>query len=331
VNDEKFLVKSVLNDILRGFSVFDYYGTDLYIKHFTLIDNAEIDNQSNYYYKLAKSSKLETYDEKYAQALKDKTWSTEKEKALNDEKLFYSNLLKTKQKFFLSGDIEQITEDLEKSIVKIQQLEFERASSIGPTIENYVDNRVREISVIKSLYKDPKYQKRFIPPKKEKDLEKNELLELINGYNLEMNKFTRLNIKKAALNENYLSPFCMCDVDPHKFYGRAVIELTTLQMDIFIYAAKYKSIISDWKDIPAELLDDPEKLEEESDKRDNIKKVIESNRGKGGNLMIPGVSNSDMKKYGLGSSGIDADKLIQEAKKRGGTLSFEDGIRAGAI
>lgn len=329
MDSSKFLVKSVLNDILRGFSfVKDENLGDLFIKHLTIMDQAEIDEQSLIYFEEAKLKEIPDFKTNYSAAIKNGTWSIEKETSLNDQKTFLNGLHQTKKNLIYEEDIENIQKDINESAEKIKNLESEKFMAIGPTIENYVDNRVRELFVLKSFFIDKEFKNILI--KNDKEVSSEDLMLLINVYNKIMSKFNIVNIKKASLNENYLSPFCLCDNDPFKFYGRAIMELSTFQIDLFIYAAKFKSIISEWQDIPKELLEDPEKLEEQFSKRENVKKIIDKNKGKG-NLIIPGMDNQDLEELGLGKAAVNNKRLMEATEKAGGTLDMETGMKLGVF
>lgn len=321
------IIKSVLHDIIRGYSVTP---NKLYIKHADLFDSSKTDEYANELWQKAESNGLFSLKERLEQVRLDELWTDTDEKELNDEKLFCQNLLITRQKLHSKEDRENIDEQLKPSQKKISDLEDKKKLAIGPTIESFVDNRSKEIAIINSFYKDSSFKKPFF--KNIKDIFNENLKELVLLYIDKMSVFTASNMKKASLSQNFLPAFCMCDNDPYKFYGIPIINLTFFQIDLFSFAAKYKRIFSEAKNIPDELLDDPEKLEEWYERYENTKKLVEKNKGgKHNNMLVSGVSEDELDAFGLKNQMAQTDKLIREAQKRGGSLSLEDAIKSDLI
>lgn len=335
---DRALAKIILNDILKGYSVVQHKGYGkLFIKHPNLYDEAEIDEYYYVLYKKAKDAGIPNFSEKLKQAKINGSWSDNKEKELSEQKLYVEGLKKTKENLLYEDEIDHLSAEIKEAKGKIQKLEEEKFIATHPYIESWVENRIKEKSVISSFYKTPEcsIDQRLINEEEEEsdEIDSGDLKYLIELYSEKIINYTVKTIKRVSLEPNFISPFCLCDNDPYKFYGKPIINLTKFQRDIFTYAAKYKDIISDCKgvDIPEELLEDPEKLEEWDNKRKNLKKIIEKNQGKGGKLMIPGYSNEELKDLGFSENIADTNKMAALAKKHGGTLSFEDAIRENVI
>lgn len=328
MNAEEY--KLIYHDILNGYSFYSDNKDSFYIKHFclkdlNLINKRKIDIEN-------RAKKLGLLDEKaQLKNLIDKdSWSQEKEDELEKLKDFIKNLKYTKSKLIISRDIENMNIQIKENESKLNDILKERESLLGTTLESYSTKKINEYYVYVSLYKDESLKEKLLTSEQFEELEYEELYELYSKYNLGLSKINEKNLKKISLSGFFLNSFYLCNDDPYIFFGKPVIDLTFVQTELFSYAKYFKSIITNsTTKVPENVLNDPEALVDWYEGSKNAAQISRNMKGKNteetlGSSLV-GASKEDLKKMGMKSS--DNISLTEEAKKKGGSLSFQDLIK----
>lgn len=243
----KFLRK-LYRDINSGFS----YVTNksVYLKHPNEIDFAKSEDIYEEAYNKAISLKLPTQAEKEKELIQNDLWSKKEEEEISLLKYDIESLEKRKSKLFIKSQIEKYSKDLQEKENKLNQLEKEKFSLLELTAEKYANKKINEFIIINSFYSDQELKNKV-------DLENfeynEEIAEWIIIYNNIINNFNRENIKKIAIHPMFLNNFALCEKDPYKFYGKAIVQLSTFQLEICSYGKYYANILSNPE---AESLDD---------------------------------------------------------------------------
>lgn len=333
MNQENLLLKQLYGDIIQGYTQAESPKLgNFVIRHFGTKTCIEIDAYNYELFEKAKINGIPAEKERYGEIIKEGSWSGEKEKEIRENQLFIDNAQKSIKQLVYDDQIDQFRAEINETQDKINKLQEEKGIALGPTIESFVNLKYKEYFVIQSIYNDFTKMSKNKRSYDHKKIDNEILFELINAYNKYMHKFSEENLKKIALASFFMPHFCLSDNDPLKFYGKPIVDLTYFQVDLFIFGARFKNIVSDSDNIPDEIINDPIQLEEWYDKRQNFKKILDKNKGKS-NVSIPGVTGDDLEYYGLSSNQVaNTDKLIREAQKRpDGTLNLEDAINSGLI
>ena len=115
------------------------------------------------------------------------------------------------------------------------------------------------------------------------------------------------------------------------FYGKATVDLSYHQVELFGYARHYKNALQEMKgNPPEEYYDDPDKLEEWVSAGKNADKMMEKNgqdREHGASSIV-GATKEDLKRLGYtqdDNTEISRTDLSEKAhKSKNDRLSFED-------
>lgn len=328
MNQEEY--KILYHDILNGCSFYNDNKIAFYIKHFCTKDLNIVNKRKIEIENKAKKIGLLSEEVQLQNLISKDSWSKDREEEIIKLKDFIKNLKYTKSKLITSRDIEAVNIQLKENESKLNIISKEREEVLGITLESYTNKKINEYYVFVSLYKDEFLKKRLLDSQEFEDLEYEELYELYTKYNIGLSKLNEKNLKKIALCGFFLNSYYLCDDNPYTFFGKPIIDLTFIQTELFAYAKYFKSIITNSSTkVPDNIINDPEALVDWYEGSKNASKAASNMKNKNpeetlGSSFI-GASKEDLKKIGLKNK--DNISLTEEAKKKGGALSFQDLIK----
>jgi len=320
-------LKAIFTEIVKGYTLLpsSKFGV-LYVKHVNTFDSADIDSERSLYESKAREMGVQTKEE-FAKLLEEQgSWTKENEKEISQNKVLLRNLYKTKSKLFLKSQVDQVKKQIKTVEEKLQELEFTKKSLFMNTVEGFADKKINQQYIRLSTYKDEFLEENKFSAEEFDELENDDLLELIGGYNAVTAKFLGDNMKLAALSPIFLNFFYLCDDNVVNFYGRPIVELSFYQTELFSYGLKFKNILSDTKSKPPDdIADDPERLIEWAEANKNAEEHLsESGESKdGAATSLVGATREDLEHLGIDTKneGISLEKAASE---KGGSLSMED-------
>lgn len=325
---DKHKLKLIFIDIIRGYSIGEYEGQRIFIKHHTNLDAGDIDYRKQEFKNKAVKSGLPTVESQEKYIIKENLWSKDKDNEIVRSKEYINALKQTKSKLFKESEIKELQNTIDNENIKLINLINEKKELIGFTAEDYASKKINEYYMFISLFKDKNLEKSFFTEYQFDDLDNRNLFNLINIYNKTSEDFKDINLKKIALSPFYLSVFNLCDDNIYNLHGKAALFLTFYQIELFSFARYFKNTVSNAKHKPPDnYYEDPDKLIEWVESSKNIEEVLDKGNTKQNDkalvaTSIVGASKEDLKKAGLDqSSGIS---LMEEAKKKGGKLNMQD-------
>lgn len=320
---------NALSDILLGYSVCLDYSAVLnhkivYIKHFTPLDIAKINNSKDFFLNLARKEGLSTREEREKYIIDQELWDSEKDKEINTQKNFIDRLRLTKKNLMIEEQVNQINQQIKESNDKIHKLENEKESLLGMTVESFASKKINELYVKNSLYSDVEFHNKILDDETFEYLDDSKLIEIVKTYNNKMaNLLDHKNIKRVSLLDDYFRLFIACNDNAYYLYGRPIIFLTNYQIDIFEFAKHYKNILSQSKTPPPhDILEDPDKLDDWFNLNKNTENVMQNNQNAAG-VAIVGASSKDIDRASPNKQIISGPQLKDLAGK-----SFQEIIAA---
>lgn len=323
-------LKSVYHDVLNGYSFYTDKKISFYIKHFGLKDLNLIQKKRLETENKAKQSGLLEEEIQLKNLIEKDNWSLEKENQIIKYETFIKDLKYTKSRLLKSKDIENINNQIKENQNKLSLILKEKQELLGTTLEAYVSKKINEYYVYVSLYKDENLKNRLLSKEEFEDLEYEELYELYGKYNIGLSLINEKNLKKIALSSFFLNSFYLSDDDPYIFFGKPIIDLTFVQVELFSHAKYFKSIITNSSaKVPDNVLNDPEALIDWYEGSKNANELLRNTKNKNSEealgTSLVGASREDLKKMGIKNT--NNISLTEEAKKKGGSLSFQDLIK----
>ena len=315
-------------DIIRGYSkVFDTSYGDFYIKHLDIYDSEEIDEKAEEYKNHAIKQGLPSSEERLKFLEEEGSWDQKKEGEVNDLEKMITNLKVTKSKLILKADIDNIQNQIDSSKKELQSLKIEKTQLVGFTSNVYASKKINEYYVFKTSFKDQDLKKPLFEKEQFEELQEKDIALLIKYYNSVSDKTEEENIKRIALSGFFLNNFYLCDDNPQIYYGKAVLDLTYSQNELFSWGRYFKSILSEMKNKPhPEVMDDPDKLIEIYNVGKNSEKARESSQNADATTVV-GATKEDLERMGMQPPNPNGVNLAAEAAKKGGNLNMEDLIK----
>jgi len=333
---EKEKLKSLYLDILKGYGA--CYGSKefdtFYVKHLDMSSSSDIDTTYQKCYEKAKGEGLPTEKDQLEYLNEEKIWTKEEEMGLQNQESLVEGLKASKSKVYLQSQIDYFAKEIEKEQGKLEDIKAEKSEYLGFTAESYANKKINEFYIYTTIYKDADLKERFFSREEFEYINFEKFAGLVNAYNETTKYFNSVNLKRVSLSTFFLNYFYLCDDNPMTFYGKAVVELSYHQVELFGYARHFKSLLSDMKTSPpSEYYDDPDKLMEFVDAGKNAEKMLEKaekNDKAHGAMSVVGATKEDLRRMGLtpgSSEELSGTNLQQEAAKKQGSLDMEDMIK----
>jgi len=314
-------------DILNGFSVIKQKSDDIYVKHLTFYDAADVDTFKREHEKIAEEKGLESEKVKLAELKKQELWDDKKEARIEELKGYVKNLTYSKSKLFLKREIDQISKQIKESEEELHGLALKKVELLGLTAEAFASKKVNEFYIFKSIYKNQEITTPYYSEDDFYELGEFDLMNLCKNYNDSINTFNDKTLKKISLSNFFLNHFYLSEDNANNFYGVPIKDLTFFQAELFGYARYFKSLMTNSKNKPPEdIKGDPDKLVEWFEQTQNAQSAMEKTGGgdKAGGSSLVGASKDELSRLGTQENGDDFINLAKEAAKKGGSLDMKE-------
>jgi hypothetical protein len=323
---EQSAYRQIFRDIVRGYSEVTIDGSLFYIKHLSALDQVEIDEVRDRYFKIALDKGLSTQKDILQSLRKDNIWTEEDENKISRLKLFIQRAIDSKTQLVLKSQIDQQNKIIRDSQDEIDQLEKKKNDLMGINAESYADQRANDYYIIKSFYEDSDLQDPTFPDEKDfNELYSEDIAKFINVYNKTFKNFEEITIQSMILQDFYYIYFPFSD-DTVGFFGNPVCHLTYNQLKLIVYTKIFKNIFENNRHIPENIKKDPKALLDYGSISDEAKQKMKEqmDSSKDGTTLF-GATDEDYEYAGLDKPSDSAGMSLQKAaKEKGGSLSMKD-------
>jgi len=322
-------LKSLYWEIVKGSSSFLCNNNQYYIKHMSPKDAGEIEVRENHYYEKARSQGIPTNEEKIKELIKEKIYDEKDDQKIINNRLTLANLNKTRRKLYLTRDLDNIDKQIKEINEETSLLETKKNDLLENTCETYTGKRMNEFYIYYSVYSDENCQNHAFTLEEFEELDQNELFRLVSSYSKSAHKFNNHNVKRIGVSGFFLNYFYLCDDNSYFFYGKPICNLTFYQVELFGYARYFKDLMGkSTVKHPDEYNDNVDKIIDWYESSSNLEKLHEDKNMTNGKetavqaVSVMGATKEDLKKLKQDNTG--SVSLEDAAKKKGGSLSFED-------
>lgn len=322
-------LKKIFGEIVSGFSVYDFAGINIYIKHLTPLDDLLISYNYENSYNQFKKSGVFTEEEKLKYLIDNQLWDSKNEGKITDSRAVLKDLYDNKRKVFSFKDIEFYNQQIKAEEEFLFKIISEKFELMGETVELLAQKSADLYLVQHHIFKDSELKNFLYPTIEFEDLNVEETEKIFNIYKDFKEDLSNENIKQISINPIFTNIFYLSD-SIWDFFGQALATLSHSQIKLVTWGRFFKNIFESAPNIPAEILDNPEKIEDYFSGRANIEKILEKSDNKGGITSLP-LSNKELKHYGFDNPVDHAGKLEKALKESKGELSLEQRISAGLI
>ena len=219
------ILKRILRDVTRGFSVTNYKEERIYVKHLGLIDQVDIDDYREEHYERAKKRGIPTIEETLEILFENGDWTKEEEKEIETKTKFIDQLIENKSGMYLQSQLDNQEKIIEEERKALTEKITIRQSLLGNTCEEYADKRCIDLYVIKSFFRDKEFEDPVFTQHEFDDLSQGELLLVTSIYDSIFATFTEENFQKLVIEDFYSTYLHACE-KPIDFFGIATLEMT---------------------------------------------------------------------------------------------------------
>lgn len=312
-------LRQVYSAIIQGYVATSYKGRPLYIRHFSPIEQAEIDERHSEFYHKAKDEGLTTEAEQLAELKRQKVWGDAEDLEVKSLKFSLDELVNIKRTLQFPSQLRKITKEIEEAEKKYLDKIKEKMSLLTLTCEAYASQKVNEVYIYKSLYQNRELTEPFFGEDEYNELDRSEIGELINTYNSKIAEFSDLNLQRVSVTGFFQDYFGLCNDDVSSFYGKPIVFLTYYQSTLARHGKYFCKLFSSELRPPDNIIHDPEKIIDWITTSSNAKKLSESSesKGEGGAASFVGASKEDLKEMGMESKAMSIETVAKEKGKTG--------------
>lgn len=253
--------KKTYRDICLGYSTLVINKISFFVKHLSPFDSAEIDEIYEEAFLRAKSSGLETKQEKLDRAIAKGIWSDSKDKSLISYQNDISRLYQSKFNLQNKKHLISLNEEIKLMEESYSELAIEKYNITNNCAEDFADNASNQYQIFNSLYKDSDLKIKAYSKDDFDYLDSEEYLNILIVCKDILQIFNLDIIKTIACGSFFQEAFSLVE-HPKDFFVKPVYNLTYYQIRLLKYGNYFKNIYSNYGAPPEELTDKPDKIEE---------------------------------------------------------------------
>ena len=321
--------RKAFRDIVRGYSVVEYLGALVYIKHLTPHDQVELEEITDLYHNKAAERGLPTEKETLEILKEGGDWTEEDEAFIFRTSEYIKSMTQAKSKLVIKSAQDQQTALIEKEEKKLNQKLNQKSELLGNTCEKYAQTRTHDFYILRSFFKKPDLLTPLYTEDAYDNLTQPQVAVLVSTYNESFVSFGEDGIQHLILEEFY-NPYLSFAEDSMQFYGRPFCELTYNQIRMIVYTRIFKNIFDSNQNIPEKIRTDPKALLDFGSISDEEKEKFKSKFEDGAGSTLVGAKEEDYEYLGVERPTM-GKSLHEEAKKKGGSLSMKDMMKLSGV
>lgn len=307
-------LRKIFVDICRGYSDHLLNDKHIYIRHLSHFDQINIDDKYDIFYSEAKNRGLYTFNDKIKFLESEGLWSKKNQQEIDETQNYLNNLKITKNSLAFKSQIDPINKQIKEAEDKYIKLITNKNNLIGMTCENYANRKIELFYIELLFYSDNELKDKLFHKQEFDNAEEDLIDKLLSLYSSFVISFSNENIKKISVSNFFTSLLYLSD-NLESFFGKALCNLTFYQSNLLSWGIYYKNISKN-NEIPNDIMEDPDKIEEFIKKSINIKQIME--RSGGQRVGIVGATNKELKEVGGG----DTPDILKYNQKMGGIDSI---------
>lgn len=291
-------IKQVYNEICLGYSKDIWKNSNIYIKHFSNLDLIEVDSIYNQSLEESKKKGILSYSEKIKWLIEKKLWSDDREIEINQQQDFIDGLILTNEKLIFPSQKRENEKILREETGKLNLLLYEKDRLLGTTSEKIANQKIQFYYIYISFFKNKELSENFFSLEDINNLDDEESDKLLSFYMQIIGDFDIKNIKKISISYFFINNFYICGENMQSFFGKPIYLLTNYQSSLLSYGSYFKNVFSTNPDIPKNIKDDPEKIEEFIKQGQNLKHMLSKIDSNAQSVGIP-ATKQDFEELGL--------------------------------
>lgn len=317
--NEEFYI-SVAGEIFDGYSVFDFYGRDLYFKHTSIKDQRNLHTYYLRYINKAKDRGVESEEDILKKVKEDDLWTDEEDLKISNLDIEVQNLKKTKDSLLLGSQKKAVQETIDSKRNQWMDLLVKRKEIVGKTAEDYASGMAAQEIIRYFVYNSKELDEKAFSKEDFDNLDDTEFYYLRTQHDKISARLNELDIQKTILRPFFSLYLSFCE-NPKDFFGVSLVNLSVYQLKMCVFGRVFHSIFQNVEGIPDDIRDDPERLLAFSESKSDSSKAKKFIDDDSAASTVFGATTEDIKDLANldGSTGVS---LTDEIKKAGGKLDM---------
>ena len=307
-------------EIVKGYSSTKWGERKVYIKHFGIDEQFEVQEKYDQVFSKAIKEGLPTEKDTLEVLEKEGAWTKKEEAELQKQRDYIEGLRNSRKHLIIPSQVAQVTAQLEEASGDLLEKAKIKDGLLQNTSEKFADNRANDYSVFLSFCSTPSLSSLFTPQEFD-ELEKSELHELVLIYNSAMVHLSTESIKRIAIAPFFVNYFNLIGDSPALFFKKPVSELTYYQVNLLNYGRVFKSIFENVGEIPDHIMEDPDQILDFAESQKKTEKSRQKASESDGYSVV-GATDGDLKAMGVKDASHKS--IFDLAKEKGGNLSIAD-------
>jgi hypothetical protein len=316
--NEEFYI-SVAGEIFEGYSVFDFFGRDLYFKHTSIKDQRNLHKYYEKYIKIANDRGVESEERILKKVKEDGLWGDSDDLKISNLDIEIQNLKKTKESLLLPSQKMAVQETIDKKRNEWVDLLVKRKEIVGKTAEDYASGMAAQEIIRYFVYDSKELNKNAFSEKEFDNLDDIEYNFLKKAHDDVSARLNELTIQEVVLRPFFTLYLSFCE-KPKDFFGKALVDLSVHQLKLCVFGRVFHSIFQNVENIPEDIKMDPERLIAFSESKSDSSKSKKFIKDDAAASTVFGATTEDVKDLAGDSTEIS---LTEEIKKAGGKLNME--------
>ena len=247
VLDQYDALRAIWGDILQGFSLGEWQGDPIYIKHLGDMEHCRVSKiQTDLTLKYLNMG-VPTRQERLEFIKETEEWDQDQEDEISSAEYFISDNQPTYEKLTLPYQKELLGEELMKQRNLLAEKKALKEKKIGTVAETRAAKIANNYYVYFSLYKDEELTDPLWDKKTFDELEDYELASYVVLYNKALSPFYGKNFTKLAAMPFTLNLASYCKDQGQFFYGKPITLMTNYQLSVFTKVMRNTFILRETK------------------------------------------------------------------------------------
>jgi hypothetical protein len=317
VSEEEYI--GIVGEIFDGYTEFEYFGSTVYLKHFSIRDQRYIHRYYQKYKSIAISKGIPSEEEMLLQLKQDNLWSDKEEDAIAALNLELDSLLQTQKKMALPSKKQALQKQIDDKRNELNKLVLTKRNVVGKTAEDYASSRANEEFIRYIIYKDKELTQHYFTDEEFADLSDNEIEPLLKEHKICGERLNEDNIQHVVLRD-FFNMYISQTEDASIFYGKPIIQLSAYQLKLALYARIFFNIFQYNDDMPDHIKKDPSAILNFSENKRNKTSTNNFVNKDSVATALFGATKEDLEFIDPDAKSL---KLEDEIKKQGGSMNME--------
>ena len=317
MSEEEYI--GIVGEIFDGYTEFEYFGSTVYLKHFSIRDQRYIHCYYQKYKSIAISKGIPSEEEMLLQLKEDNLWSDKEEDTIASLNLELDNLVQTQKKMALPSKKQALQKQIDDKRSELNKLLLTKRNIVGKTAEDYASSRANEEFIRYIVYKDKELTQHYFTDEQFADLSDNEIEPLLKEHKICGERLNEDNIQHVVLRD-FFNMYISQTEDASIFYGKPIIQLSAYQLKLALYARIFFNIFQYNDDMPDHIKKDPSAVLNFSENKRNKTSTNNFVNKDSSATALFGATKEDLEFIDPDAKSL---KLEDEIKKQGGSMNME--------